>query len=204
MSKILQQIRLLLLAIAFAGMAIAVQAKEYVVDPVHSSIGFSIRHLVTNVNGRFTDFKGTIDYDEATPENSSVKFTARISSINTQNEKRDADLRSSNFFDAEKFPEATFVSRKVIMIGKNKAKLIGDLTIHGITKSIVFDVDYLGEAKSPWGDLRAGFSAATTLDRRDFGIVWNKVLDNGGLLVGDEVKLHVDVEAILQCRMCEK
>lgn len=171
-------------------------AKEYDVDPNHSTIGFSIRHLVTTVNGRFTEFTGMVVYDAQLPKNSKVSFAVKTSSITTANDKRDTDLRSPNFFDVEKYPEATFTSTKVMPMGKNKAKVMGNLTIHGVTKPVAFDVEFLGAMKDPWGNQRAGFVATTTLDRKDFGITWNKVLDNGSLFVGNEVSMKIDVEAV--------
>jgi len=171
-------------------------ASDYQVDPGHSTIGFEIRHLFTTVHGRFTDFRGTIHYDKDKPQNSTVNFTVKINSLDTSNAMRDKDLRSPNFFDVDKFPEATFSSTRVVFTGNNQARLIGNLTIHGVTKPVGLDIEFLGEGKDPWGKTRGGFTATTTLSRKDFGIVWNKVMEGGDVLIGDTVNLKIDAEAI--------
>lgn len=169
--------------------------KVYEVDKDHSTISFSIRHLVSKVSGTFTDFRGAIELDEKKPETSKVEFTVKAESINTQNAKRDEHLRSPDFFDTEKFKDLTFKSKKVKAIGKNKYQVDGDLTLHGITKPLTLKVDYLGETKDPWGNTKSGFSTTFKINRKDFGIHWNKALDNGGVILGDEVTASIDIEA---------
>ncbi|MCE9501258.1 MAG: YceI family protein [Leptospira sp.] len=180
-----------LVLLAFTG----VNAGQFEVDPGHSSVNFQVRHLVTNVNGLFTDFNGSFTFDEKKPETSKVSFKVKVTSINTNEKKRDDHLRSEEFFDIKKFPEMSFESTKIASAGKNKYKLEGNLTIKGVTKKVVFDTEYTGTGKDPWGNVKSGFSASSVINRKDFGINWNKTLDNGGYLVGDEVKITVNVEA---------
>ena len=179
--------QLLLLAASLAVASVA-QAANYDVDPSHSSVGFNIRHMVGKVNGLFTDFSGNFSFDDKKPTASSV--------VNTQNEKRDKHLQSPDFFDVEKFPAMTFKSRKVVAAGKDKYKVIGDLTLHGVTKEETFVIEYGGTVKDPWGNQRSGFSASTTLNRKDFGIIWNKTLDAGSLMLGEDVNVSLQIEAI--------
>ena len=188
-------IRKLSLAAAAAVLAASpVLADTYVIDKSHSEAGFQIRHLMSKVRGRFNDYAGTISVDPAKPESASVEFTIKSASIDTSNENRDKDLRSANFFDVEKFPELTFKSSKVKATGKDKYDVTGTLTIHGVAKEVTLPVQFLGFAKDPWGNDRAGFSIDTTINRKDYGIVWNKALDNGGALLGDEVWVSINLE----------
>ena len=166
------------------------------VDKVHSEVGFQVRHLMSKVRGHFDDFAGVVAIDAARPEASTVQFTIRTSSIDTKEPKRDADLKSPNFFDAEKNPEIRFVSRKVVPRSDTKYDVTGDLTMHGVTKQITLPVTFLGVEKDPWGGERAGFEVDLTLDRKDYGINWNKLLDQGGTLVGDEVTVSINIEAV--------
>lgn len=171
-------------------------AADYSVDASHSSVGFRIRHLVTKVKGEFKDFEGTFKFDENKPENSRVKFKIKAGSINTNNKKRDKHLVDIDFFNVKKFPTITFVSKKVSASGKNKYKLEGDMTMVGVTKPVTFEAEYTGIAKDPWGGTRAGFSASALIDRKDFGMSWNKSLDAGGFILGDEVNIDVEIEAV--------
>jgi polyisoprenoid-binding protein YceI len=173
-------------------------ADTYMIDKGHSEAVFQVRHLVNKVSGRFRDFSGTIHADTAKPELSSVEFTIKTASIDTANEARDKDLRSPNFFDVEKLPEITFKSSKIVATGKDRYNVSGTLTIHGVSKEVVLPVTFLGFVKDPWGNERAGFETSITLNRKDFGIVWNKVLDNGGTLLGDEVNVSINLETIKQ------
>lgn len=170
-------------------------ATRYQVDAVHSEVSFSIRHLVTNVRGFFTDFSGTILYNAAAPEKSSVEFRIQAASINTHNAKRDEHLRSPDFFDVAKFPEITFISKRVERISDKEFRVTGELTMHGVTKVITLPVMYNGEVKDPWGNVKAGFSTQYRLNRKDFGINWNQTLDTGGLVLGDEVDVSINLEA---------
>ena len=173
----------------------AFAADTYVFDTAHSSIGFQIRHLFSNVPGKFDDFSGTIQFDEANPDQSSVEVNIKTASIDTGVKMRDDDLRSPNFFDATKFPETTFKSKSVKKTGDNTFDVTGDLTMHGVTKEVVLDVDGpSAPIKDPWGNQRAAASATTKINRQDFGVKWNKTIDNGGVMLGDEVSITIDVE----------
>ena len=174
------------------------QAKEYKVDPSHSNIGFTIRHLVSKVSGEFKDVEATLQFDVAKPSDAKLTASVKAGSINTNNEKRDNHLKSADFFDVEKFPALTFESKKISAAGRGKYKMTGDLTIHGTTKPVTFDVEYLGEANDPWGMTRAGFTGSTKVNRKDFGMSWNKALDQGGVLLGEEVTINLNIEGILQ------
>ncbi len=169
------------------------------IDPSHSAIGFSVRHMVVSkTRGRFTKWSGQIRFDAKNPAASSVEVTLDPASIDTADAQRDAHLRSPDFFDVEKYPVATFRSTKVEDRGGDKYRITGDLTIHGVTRPVVLEANYEGSGKDPWGGERAGFLATTNIDRRDFGLEWNKALDTGGLLVGEKVELTLEVEAIRQ------
>lgn len=174
-------------------------AITYQVDPDHSNVGFEVRHLFTKVQGRFDRFEGTIQFDPAKPEATVVEGTIEAASINTNVEQRDKHLRSDDFFDVAKFPKITFVSTGTAEIDASKkgGKLAGKLTIHGVEKPVTLEVTYLGAAKDPWGNQRAGFSASTTINRKDFGLAWNETLESGGLLVGEEVKIEIDAEGMV-------
>jgi polyisoprenoid-binding protein YceI len=173
----------------------ACAADTFVFDKAHSTIGFQVRHLFSTVPGKFDDFTGTINYDEANPENSSVEVTIKTASVNTGVKMRDDDLRSPNFFDAAKYPEITFKSKSVKMTGNNTADVTGDLTMHGVTKEVVLKVELLGKgAGQKPGSVVSGWNAATALKRADYGLTWNKVIE-GTQLVGDDVKIDLNVEA---------
>jgi polyisoprenoid-binding protein YceI len=188
-------IRKLSLTAAAAVLAASpVLADTYVIDKSHSEAGFQIRHLMSKVRGHFNDYAGTISVDPAKPESASVEFTIKAATIDTANEGRDKDLRTAKFFDVEKFPDITFKSSKVKGSGKDKYDVTGTLTIRGVAKEVTLPVQFLGFAKDPWGNDRAGFSIDTTINRKDFGIVWNQALDNGGALLGDEVWVSINLE----------
>ena len=148
------------------------------------------------MHGRFGNFEGTLQIDPAKPEASSVTFTIKAASISTNDDKRDTHLRSPDFFDAEKFPDITFKSTKVAPAGKDKYDVTGTLTMHGVSKEITLPVAFLGYAKDPWGNERAGFDLSTKLNRKDYGINWNKVLDAGGTMLGDDVDVSVSLETV--------
>lgn len=187
--------KLLILAAAFAVAAPALHAETYEIDASHSNVGFRVKHLVGKVPGRFTKFSGTIDYTPGKPETWKVEAVIDPASINTDNEKRDGHLRSADFFDVEKFPEMSFKSTKVTGAKGDSAKLHGLLTMHGVTKPVVLDLEIGGTVKDPWGNSKAGFSATGTVNRKDFGIVWNKTLDAGGLMLGEDVSIALEIEA---------
>jgi len=187
--------KLLALAVVLAVAAPALRAEVYEIDASHSQVGFRIKHLVGRVPGRFTKFSGTIDFTPGKPETWKVDATIDPASINTDNEKRDGHLRAPDFFDVEKFPAMSFKSTKVTDVKGETAKLHGDLTMHGVTKPVVLDLELGGTTKDPWGNVKAGFSAKGKVNRKDFGIVWNKTLDTGSLMLGEEVEVSIDVEA---------
>lgn len=171
-------------------------ADKYQIDPVHSTIGFSVKHLViSNVKGNFTDFSGVIYLDDKDVKNSRVEVTIKAASINTRNEKRDTHLKSPDFLDVEKYPEITFKSKKIEMTD-NGYLIVGDLTIKGTTKEVSFPFTYFGPINDPWGNQRIGVQASLTINRQDFGVSWNKTLDNGGLVVGNDVNIEINIEAV--------
>lgn len=178
----------LFLFLAAAGPALA--ATTYEIDHAHTAIVFGVRHFVTTVNGRFGQFEGTIVYDDKDVTKSSVNAVIEATSINTDNEKRDDHLRSADFFDVEKFPKIVFTSTKVVKGAGDVLQVTGTLELHGVKKEVTLDVRFLG-AMGP----KAGFSADAKIDRKDFGIVWNKTLDTGGTVLGEEIAIHMDVEA---------
>jgi polyisoprenoid-binding protein YceI len=166
-------------------------------DPSHSEVGFSVKHLmISSVRGRFAALSGTIVIDDVNPAQSSVDVAIETASIDTRQEQRDAHLRSADFFDAENYPTITFKSTKV-EIGKGESfRLVGDLTIRGVTKEVVLESTDEGRGRDPWGGERAAFSATTKIDRRDFGLTWNQALETGGVLVANEIKITLDVQAV--------
>jgi len=189
--------------VAFALVALlgagSVPAATWNVDVSHSSIDFSVSHLViAKVRGGFDQFSGVIEFDGENWDKASTTWTVDVATINTRDADRDAHLRSADFFEVEKYPSMTFTSKKVIPGEGNSFKLVGDLTIKGVTREVTFDGEFRGVIADPWGNTRAGFSAETTIDRKDFNITWNKVLDAGGLTVGNKVDIKIDVEAIKQ------
>lgn len=171
-------------------------AKDYNVDAGHSSVGFITRHLVSKVNGSFKQFEGAFSFDPTKPEESKLTAEASVASIDTNEPKRDKHLQNEDFFDAKKFPKLTFVSKKFTPNGDKKFKMEGDLTMHGISKFVTFDVDFLGLGDDAWGGHRVGFDATTKINRKDYGINWNKTLDKGGVMLGDEVTININVEGI--------
>jgi polyisoprenoid-binding protein YceI len=188
----------LLLLLASAPAALA-QPMQYRIDPGHSLVGFSIRHFFSRTSGRFKDFAGTIQYDAKNLAASSVDVTIQTNSLDTANERRDGDLRGSNFFNVDTFPTMTFKSTKVVPGQGDKFQIMGDLTLRGVTKPVTLDASLLGS-----GDIgmngrtskRAGFEATTKIDRKDFGIVWNRTLDQGGTMLGDDVNITLQMEAV--------
>ncbi|MFN8093711.1 MAG: YceI family protein [Vicinamibacteria bacterium] len=187
--------RFAVLAAAVALAAPAFAADTYQFDKSHTTVGFSVRHIVTNVGGKFQDFSGTIQVDKAKPESSSVEFTIQAASINTNEPKRDEHLKSPDFFDVANNPTITFKSTSVKPAGKDAFEVTGNLTMRGVTKQVTLPVTFLGEGKDPWGNEKIGFELSTVLNRKDYGINWNKTLDAGGVLVADEVKVQISVEA---------
>lgn len=189
--------RTTLLALGLAAFAAALPAADtYTIDKNHSDVSFTVRHFASKVHGRFADFEGSIQADPAKPEASSVVFTIKTASIDTNNSHRDDDLRSDNFFEATKFPEITFKSSKITGTGKDTYSVTGTFTMHGVSKEITLPVTYLGSMKDGRGNEHASFELNTKLNRKDFGINWNRSLDNGGLMLSDDVEVTVDLETV--------
>ena len=166
------------------------------IDRSHSEVAFQVRHLLSKVRGRFSDFNGTVTFDDANPQNSRVDVTIQARSIDTAEGDRDKHLRSADFFDTDKFPEITFKSTKIAPTSrKDVFDVTGDFTMHGITKQVTLPVEVLGWQTNPQGE-RVGFSLNTTVNRKDYGVIWNRALDNGGFMLGDDVEVNVAVEAV--------
>lgn len=174
------------------------KTETYRLDISHGQIGFRVKHLViSNVTGEFLKYEGVFEVDESKDLLKSGLVTIDASSIFTKHEKRDKHLKSSDFLDVEKFPQIIFKYKRIVLKADPKFKVLGDLTLHGVTKEVVLDMEVLGRIKDPWGNFRVGFTGTTRIDRRDFGIKWSKVMDNGGLIVGDIVNINIEGEGIL-------
>ena len=176
----------------------AVAVSTWTLDASHSSANFAVKHMmVSNVRGEFQNISGTLQYDASNLENSSVQITIKADSINTRDEKRDGHLKSADFFDVEKYPEITFRSSKFEKTGAEELKVTGDLTMHGVTKEVVLDVEGpTKEHKDPWGGTRIGFEGKTKLNRKDFGLTWNVALETGGVLVSEDIKITLETEFV--------
>ena len=171
-------------------------AATYKVDPDHTTLSFKIRHLLSNVQGEFTQFEGALDYEPGKPELWKAQGSVQAASINTRVAERDKHLRSKDFFDVEKYPILSFKTTRILDASAEHAKAEGLMTIHGVEKPVIFDVDIHGVAKDPWGNVRSAFTATTKLNRKDFGLNWNQALETGGFLVGDEVTVTIELEGI--------
>ena len=193
----MKQFRSILVPIVFLASLPLLAAENYSIDKMHSAAEFKIRHMVSQVGGKFTDFGGTVNVDKANPVNSTVEFTIQTASIDTATPDRDKHLKSADFFDVEKYPTISFKSTKIAPgSSKDTYNVTGNLTMHGVTKTVTLPVTFLGFIKDPWGNERAGFELETTLNRKDYGIVWNQALDAGGYLLGEDVKIAVNLEAV--------
>lgn len=171
----------------------------WTIDTAHSEITFTVRHMmISNVRGQFEGFTGTVNFVEENPSQSSVDVQIEAASINTREEKRDAHLRSNDFLAADQYPYLTFKSTRVEAVDETHGKIYGDLTIRDVTRPVVLNVEYSGMAKSPWGTMSAGFSATTKLSRKEWGLEWNAALETGGVLVGDEIKINIELEIVQQ------
>lgn len=173
----------------------AVATRTYQIDPAHSEVTFQVRHLLTRVRGRFAEFGGTIDFDEADPRASVVNVVIQAASIDTNQPDRDAHLRSADFFKTDEFPTLTFQSTAVRGGEDGQYEVDGTLTIRGVARSVTVPVTYLGAAVDPWGNRKLAFEGETTVNRKDYGLNWNAVLETGGMLVGDEVRISVSFQA---------
>ena len=191
-------LRSALVALALAIPAFADEAAKWNIDPSHTSAGFAVRHMmVSTVRGSFGGVKGSATFDGKDLAKLTLEASIDATTIDTGNADRDKHLKSADFFDVEKFPTLTFKSKRAEKAGEGKLKLTGDLTIHGVTKEVVLDVDGPSAAvKDPWGMTRIGATASTRIKRSDFGLTWNKVIEAGGVAVGDEVTITIDVELV--------
>jgi polyisoprenoid-binding protein YceI len=181
-----------------AGAAAQAAPTTWKIDPNHSRVTFSIRHIFSKVPGTFDSFSGTIQYDADNPSAASTRVEIDPKSVNTNVQRRDNDLRGPDFFDAEKYPTITFVSTGVKDLGNGSLEVAGNLSLHGVTKPVTLKTTLLGSGPAMNGQVRAGFEATTTIDRKDFGIVWNRQLDQGGMLLGDDVAIQLDIEAVAE------
>ncbi len=167
------------------------------IDNAHSLVEFSVRHMmISTVRGRFERFSGTVEFNENDLAASSVDVQIEAASINTNEPQRDNHLRSADFFEAEKYPFLSFKSTRVEKVNENSGRIYGELTIRNITRPVVLETEYNGQAKSPWGTTSAGFTANTKINRKDWNLVWNQALETGGVLVGDEIKIHIELEIV--------
>lgn len=172
---------------------------SWVIDNSHSHVQFSVRHMmISKVRGRFANFSGTVNFDEQTPANSTVNVQIEAASIETKDEKRDGHLTSPDFLDAANHPYLTFVSKRVEVKDESHGTIYGDLTIRGVSKEVALEVEYNGQAKAPWGTTSAGFNASTKINRKDWGLNWNVGLETGGVLVGEEVSIEIEIEIVKQ------
>jgi polyisoprenoid-binding protein YceI len=178
--------------------ATATAVQTYAIDKAHSEVLFQVRHLVTKVRGRFTDFSGVVSFDPARPQDSSITFTINAASVDTAAPDRDQHLRSDDFFAVDKFPSITFVSSGVEKKSDERFEVSGTLTIRGVARQVTLPVIYVGGAKDPWGNARVGFETELIVNRKDYGLLWNAALETGGFLVGDDVKITVSAQAIAQ------
>jgi len=169
------------------------------IDPAHSQIEFSVRHMmISNLRGRFEQFTGTVEFDEGDPTRSTVEVRIEAASIYTKEAQRDGHLKSADFLDAEHYPYLYFKSKRVEKLDDTHGRIIGDLIIRDMTREVALEVEYAGQAKSPWGTISAGFSATATLNRKDWGVQWNQLLETGGVLVGDQMNISIEIELVKQ------
>ena len=190
--------RLCLAAALVAALAVPSPAATatWQIDPAHTAAGFSVRHMmIATVRGQFKGVTGTVLWDDQDINNSTVDVTIDANTVDTGEPKRDADLKSANFFDVKNYPTITFKSTKIEKISAGKMKVTGNLTIHGVTKQVVLDVEGpSGAVKDPWGNTRVALNATTTVNRLDYGVKWNAKMDSGGMVVGDDVNINIDLE----------
>ncbi|RKS95502.1 polyisoprenoid-binding protein YceI [Flavobacterium limicola] len=172
---------------------------KWVIDPTHSEIGFKVKHMMfTNVSGKFSKFDATIEAEDSNLENAKIEFTGAIDSITTGNADRDAHLLSADFFDAAQFPEIKFSATSVTKINEGEYVLVGDLTLHGITKSVELAAEYGGLMKDPWGNTKMALALEGKINRKDWGLNWNSALETGGVLVSEEVRLNIELQFLQQ------
>jgi len=195
-SRIISSVFLFLFIVVAAG---PLTAGEYNIDSSHSTIGFQVRHMaISKTNGNFEDYTGSFSFEPGNPDSWSCEAVIQVESINTNNQKRDDHLRSDEFFDVANFPTLTFKSTGVAMENDSEGILKGDLTLHGVTKPVELHLEVLGTVTDPWGNERAGFSATLKMNRKDYGLKYHSVMEAGGLVVGDEVKITLEIEGVLK------
>lgn len=189
--------KLTVIALALMLTAGMTQAATWSFDKAHSSVGFSVRHMVISKTvGTFNDYEGVIEFDGENVASGKVELTVQMASIDTDDEKRDGHLKTGDFFDVEKYPTMTFKSTKINNVKGSSFQMVGILTLKGVSKEVTFDCEFNGTLVDPWGNTRAGFSAETEINRQDFNVSFSKILDNGGLMVGDMVTIKLELEAI--------
>lgn len=172
---------------------------SWIIDAPHTRAEFAARHMmISNVRGQFTDVTGTVEFDAADPVRSSVEVQIGADSLLTRDEKRDAHLKSPDFLNVAEYPTITFKSKRVEKLSPTQGRVIGDLTIRDVTREVVLDVEYAGQVKAPWGAESAGFTASTSISRKEWGLNWNVALETGGVLVGDIVKINIELEIVKQ------
>jgi polyisoprenoid-binding protein YceI len=172
---------------------------KWVLDPTHSEIGFKVKHLMfTNVSGQFTKFEATATAEDENFDNATFEFSADVDSVNTNNADRDGHLKTADFFNAEQFPKLTFTSTEVVKDGEGEYKVTGNLGLHGETKPVTLNVEFGGIQKDPWGNIKSGFSVTGKINRKDFGLTYNAALETGGVMLGEEVKLAIELQFVKQ------
>jgi polyisoprenoid-binding protein YceI len=200
MGNLLNRIALSATLAVFSALPATAATSTWQIDPAHTAAQFSVRHLaISTVRGTFSNVKGTVIFDDKDVTQSSVNVTIDVSTVDTREPNRDKDLKSDHFFDVANYPTMTFKSTKVEAAGPGKLRVTGDLTIRGTTKSVVLDVEGpTAPVKDPWGNQRAAVNATTKVNRQDFGVKWNATMDNGGVVVGDDISITIDAEMIKQ------
>jgi len=178
---------------------LAMAVSKWALDPTHSGVEFSIKHMmISKVKGSFNKFDATIEADPADLTTAKIEFTVDLSSVDTNNADRDNHLRSADFFDVETYPQLTFAAKSIVRKSDDAYAITGDLTMHGVTRTETLTATFEGTGKDPWGNEKAGFSVEGTLKRSDYGLTWNAALETGGFLVGDDVKISADIQAVKQ------
>ena len=194
----MRRVMVALAAVLILGGARPASATTYTIDQDHSTVSFKIRHLFSKVDGTFNQFEGTFEYVPGHSEQWRAEATIQAASIDTRVDKRDNHLRSADFFEVDKYPTITFKSTGITDVTDTTAKLHGVLLLHGIEKPVDLDLTILGEGKDPWGNMRSGFTATTRINRKDFAIIWNKALETGDLLLGDDVDITLEIEGLVK------
>lgn len=195
----MKKLSIFLSMMLIASMGVFAQSATYGFDKAHTNVRFSVAHMViTEVDGNFSEFEGQVTTKGNDFSNADVSFTVDVASINTDDSKRDEHLRSADFFDVEKYPEMTFKSKSMKKVNDKEYKLTGDLTMHGVTKTVTLDAKYGGTVVDPWGNTKVGFKLKGEINRTDWGLKYNSVIESGGLLIGEEVEIVCNVELIKQ------